>query len=256
MKAGISTYAYFWRRPSLSEMLEDVARLGGEVFQICDWPELETTTACERHALSRRATELRIELELGTRADSPDEVRRYLSYCADLDSRLLRILPGPSLASVETLEQLLPECESAGVALALETYEVIGSQDLLELVTQLDHPHLGICLDPSNCVAGLEPPSQVMSRLGPHTINLHVKDFVFRRREDRIGFLLVGCPLGKGMLDLDALLDAASDAPTDCNAIIELWLPDLGSGTRELEAAWTGASFGRLRRALTAGRPI
>lgn len=248
MKAGLSTYAYLWRRPSLSDMLEDVARLEGEVLQICDWPALDATNRSERRALSAQAASLGIEIELGTRADDAREVHRYLDYCDDLDARLLRVLAGPELASPDGLSRLLPACESGGVTIALETYESISSQVLLDVVTQLHHPRLGICLDPSNCVAALELPGDVIARLGPHTVNIHVKDFVFRRREDRIGFRLIGCPLGEGMLDLSALLRAARDSPTDANAIVELWLPGSGERTREIEAAWTAASMARLRR--------
>lgn len=247
MKPGLSTYAYLWRRPSLGAMLEDVARLEGEVLQICDWPALDATNRSERRALAAHAASLGLELELGTRADNASEVRRYLRYCDDLNARLLRVLPGPSLASPSSLRALLPDCESAGVTLALETYESISSQALLDLVTHLDHPLLGICLDPSNCIAALELPSDVVARLGPRTVNIHVKDFVFRRRDDRIGFLLVGCPLGEGMLDLGGLLKAARDSRADANAIVELWLPDLGKRTREIEADWATASMTRLR---------
>lgn len=247
MKLGLSTYAYHWRRPSLTDMLEDVSRLDGEVFQICDWPELETTSRSERRALSARAADLGIELEVGTRADSSGEVRRYLGYCDDLDARLLRVLPGPSLASPEGLGELLPACETAGVTLALETYESVPSQALLDLVTCLDHPRVGICLDPSNCIAALELPDDVTVRLGPRTVNVHVKDFVFRRRADRIGFLLVGCPLGEGMLDVGGLLSAARESRVDPNAIVELWLPDSGERTPEIEADWAAASIRRLR---------
>lgn len=248
MKPGLSTYAYLWRRPSLTDMLEDVARLDGEVLQICDWPALDATSRSERRALSARAASLGIELELGTRADNPSEVRRYLRYCDDLDARLLRVLPGPSLASPGNLGEVLPACEAAGVTLALETYESISSLVLLDLVTHLDHPRLGICLDPSNCIAALELPGEVTARLGPHTVNVHVKDFVFRRRDDRIGFLLVGCPLGEGMLDLSGLMRAARDSPAHPNAIVELWLPDSGERTRKIEADWAAASMRRLRR--------
>lgn len=248
MKVGLSTYAYHWRRPSLSDMLDDVARLGGEVLQICDWPELEDTSRSERRALSEQAASIGIELEVGTRADSVNDVRQYLSYCEDLEAHLLRVLPAPALVAADAMGDLLPACEAAHVTLALETYESVPTQDLLALVTRLDHPRLGICLDPSNCVAALEPPDRVIAQLGPHTVNIHVKDFLFRRREDQIGFRLVGCPLGDGMLDLGALLRAAHDSPADCNAIIELWLPHSGERTNELEARWSEASLDRLRR--------
>jgi hypothetical protein len=49
MAIGLSTYAYFWRLSDrvpepmgLDAMLENTAELGGKVFQICDYPKIET----------------------------------------------------------------------------------------------------------------------------------------------------------------------------------------------------------------------
>lgn len=49
MAIGLSTYAFFWRswdaapRPlSLVAMLDETARLGASVLQICDYPAIES----------------------------------------------------------------------------------------------------------------------------------------------------------------------------------------------------------------------
>jgi len=51
MAVGLSTYAFFWQhsdaaqRPlTVVQMLEQTRDLGGSVFQICDYPAIETTS--------------------------------------------------------------------------------------------------------------------------------------------------------------------------------------------------------------------
>lgn len=61
----------------------------------------------------------------------------------------------------------MPAYESAGVSLALETYEQLSSRDLVTLVEAVGSPNLGICLDPANCVAALEHPKAVIDRCAP-----------------------------------------------------------------------------------------
>ena len=90
---GISTYAYFWRELTLPEMLEDAARLGAEVFQVCDCPEVETI---DRRALAAAAQEHGVELELDTRGLERAHLERHLEYADELGATMLRtmVVPG------------------------------------------------------------------------------------------------------------------------------------------------------------------
>jgi sugar phosphate isomerase/epimerase len=252
MKPGVSTYAYFWRELTLLEMLEDVARLGGEIFQICDYPALEDTDECGRRELAAAARAAGVELELGTRGTHPDHLARYLRYAEELGARLLRtMVTGPTWG----LSEVLPRFERSGVTIALENYEQISTTELVGIVQRIAHPNLGICLDPGNSVAALELPEQVIERLAPHVVNLHVKDFKFARREGWVGFTLAGAPLGTGLLDLDATLATLRAHGRDPNAIIELWVPQ---ELRTIEAEWAESSLATLRRELShprAGAP-
>ena len=90
---------------------------------------------------------------------------------------------------------------------------------------QVDSPALGICLDPGNCVAALEPPTSTIERTAPYVRNLHVKDFAFSRRDGWVGFTFAGCPLGEGLLDYDFMIDTVRPDERGINQIIEHWLP-------------------------------
>ena len=277
MKIGIGTYSLFWefegRNPDpldIPGMVDRAARLGCEVFQICDDPRLEDLDAAQLRELRERAELLGVELELGTRTIDPAHLRRHIDLAGALGARTLRsmiqaqeIEDGPA-AAVTALRAVLPRLEEAGVTLALETYEQVPTSTLLAVVEELDSPHVGICLDPANCVSALEHPKDVVEACAPRTANLHVKDFAFARQEGWVGFTYSGAPLGEGLLDLDHELGAVyggtrapSAAPHTPSAIVEHWLPWQGdlATTLETERAWTDRTLAALRAWREAHRP-
>jgi sugar phosphate isomerase/epimerase len=258
MAIGLSTYSFFWRGSSrvpqpmdLPAMLEHTAALSATVFQICDYAGLEALPREALVALKAQADSLGITLELGTRGLQPEHLRQYLEYARILDSRVLRSMFNsanhkPSLdEAVGLLGEVLPAFIEQDVKLALETYEQVPSQTLLDAVQRIDSPWLGICLDPGNCVAALEHPQAVIDRCAPVTLNLHVKDFTFSRRDGWVGFTFAGCPLGEGLLDYDYLRAAVQPERRGINQIIEHWLPWQADAdtTCALEDQWTRHNF-------------
>lgn len=273
MKIGIGTYALFWEGSdrnsaplSIEAMVDRAARLGCEVFQVCDDPRLEKMEATAVRDLRERAEILDVSLELGTRSIGREHLARYIDLAETLDARTLRsmvqsqeILPSPE-AAIEELRAVLPRLERADVVLALETYEQVPTRTLLDIIDELDSPHVGICLDPANCVSALEHPKDVVRSCASRTANLHVKDFAFTRQEGWVGFTYSGAPLGEGLLDLDHELTAvygsraATEAPS---AIVEHWLPWQGDLTSTLTAErdWTDRALAALREWRAAQHP-
>ena len=269
MKIGIGSYSLFWefesRNPSpldIPGMIDRAAQLGCDVFQICDDPRIEQLDPAGLHDLREQAELLGIELELGTRTIGREHLGRYVEIAEALGARTLRSMvqsqeiEGGPAAAVAELRATLPRLESAGITLALETYEQVPTRTLLGLVEELDSPHVGICLDPANCVSALEHPKDVVEACAPRTVNLHVKDFAFARQEGWVGFTYSGAPLGEGLLDLDHELrhvysgdQAASVGDRAPSAIVEHWLPWQGDldTTVETERAWTDRPLGAVR---------
>lgn len=269
MKIGIGTYSLFWefesRNPSpldIPGMIDRAAQLGCDVFQICDDPRIEQLDPAGLHDLRERAELLGIELELGTRTIGREHLGRYVEIAEALGARTLRSMvqsqeiEGGPAAAVAELRATLPRLESAGITLALETYEQVPTRTLLGLVEELDSPHVGICLDPANCVSALEHPKDVVEACAPRTVNLHVKDFAFARQEGWVGFTYSGAPLGEGLLDLDHELRHVYSGDQDASvgdrapsAIVEHWLPWQGDldTTVETERAWTDRTLAALR---------
>ncbi|RKR75169.1 sugar phosphate isomerase/epimerase family protein [Frondihabitans australicus] len=254
---GLSTYAYFWRFSdqveapmSLEDMLRDTARLGAELFQICDYAPLALMSDDELAATRDLAESLGLTLEIGTRGTEPGHLLRFLEIAVALGATLVRSMwtsgdDRPTLdENVARLRRVMPGYERAGVTLALETYEQVSSADLVSLVEAIGSSCLGICLDPANTVARLELPAEVTARVLPHVVNWHVKDFDFTRKDGWVGFSLVGVPLGEGKLDYAGMLADLPATGKDgraINRVIEHWLPWQGDPetTTRIEAEWT-----------------
>ncbi len=262
MRIGLGTYAYYWRWSSggaaastLDEMLLDSARLGAEVFQICDYPPLDDFDDRRLSDIRSLADGLGITLEVGTRGIRPSHLRRYLDVATKLGACTVRSMlhtadHKPTVAeSIALLAETAAEFAQAGVELALETYEQVATDDLIEVVNKVGEPHVGICLDPANCVARLEHPLSVIGAAAPHVKNLHVKDFTFARQQGWVGFTLIGCRLGDGMLPLGEMLHAIAPYATKASWIVEHWVPpgDTSEATRAVEQEWTRHSLTVLR---------
>ena len=255
---GLGTYAFFWqhsmRAPQplgLTEMLERTGTLGVGLFQICDYAPLESMTAAELARVAAVAHDLGIELELGTRGISAAHLDRYLGLAETLGARLVRTMfytatDRPTLAEAEAaLRSVVGSYDTAGVTIALETYEQVATRDLVSVVEAIGHSRVGICLDPANSVAALELPREVIDLAAPYVANIHVKDFAFTRRDSWVGFTLAGAPLGSGLLDYEYLLETVRPHERAINQIVEHWLPfgDNIAQTIELENAWTAQSL-------------
>jgi sugar phosphate isomerase/epimerase len=251
---GLSTYAFFWHHQTqvptgratepldLAGMLQRTRDLGVDLFQICDYPPLLGLSAQELRDVRMLADDLGIRIELGTRGVHAAQLDAFLVLAGTLGASLVRTMlyapdSRPTLQTAEhMLRAALPAYEAAGVALALETYEQVPTAALVSLIEQIGSARLGICLDPANCVAGLEDPRAVVERCAPYTLNIHVKDFAFTRRDGWVGFTLAGTALGEGLLDYDHLMAVVDPETRGISRIVEHWLPWQGSQDETLAA--------------------
>jgi sugar phosphate isomerase/epimerase len=254
MTVGLSTYAFFWQwqtvadNPlSLADMIDRTAAWGVERFQICDYPRIESFDEGELAALRRHSERRGVALELGTRWIGPEHLRRFLQLADRLDVRLVRSMVNTvdhrptTHEAIQLLKTVMPDFEGAGVTLALETYEQVPVQTLVDTVEAVSSPNLGICLDPANSVAALEHPTHTIDVTAPYVRNIHVKDFAFSRKGGWVGFTLAGCPLGQGLLDYDHMIEAVRPDERGIDQIIEHWLPWQGDSetTVKTENEWT-----------------
>ncbi|MGK3955494.1 sugar phosphate isomerase/epimerase family protein [Arthrobacter sp. R4] len=261
-RIGLSSYAFFWQLSdkvaeplSIHQALERTAALGVDLFQICDYAPLETMPDSELEAVRATADRLGISLELGTKGIRPEHLRKFLRLAGILGSPLLRTMfnvPGHTPTAEEAVaifKEVLPEFEAAGVKIAVETYEQVPTNRILDVIRGVDSPSLGICADPANTVAALEMPREVIDAVAPYVLNMHIKDFAFSRKDGWVGFTYAGAPLGEGLLDYDYMVSKFAPHQRNINQIVEHWLPwqDSEADTIRLENQWTQQSIEFLR---------
>jgi 3-oxoisoapionate decarboxylase len=262
MTIGLSTYAFFWQWHSTAEnpltltaMIDRTADLGVNLFQICDYPPLNSYQPDDLDRLRNHSTRRGVRLELGTRGVPQEHLRRHLDIARRLDATMLRTMINmddhrpSSDEAIKLLASAAPAFERAGVTIALETYEQIPVATLVDIVRRVDSPAVGICVDPANCVAALELPTVTVEAVAPYASNVHVKDFAFSRRDGWVGFTLAGCPLGEGLLDYQHLITTTRANERGLSQIIEHWLPWRGDSARTIgtENEWNLHNLGYLR---------
>ena len=260
---GLGSYAFFWQQSDrvekplgLIDVLERSSALGVELFQICDWAPLEAMTERELDDAATAARRLGLRIQLGTKGVEPDRLERFLGLAERFSATLVRSMVASSGSvtptrdeAIRMLELALPGYRAAGVTLTLETYELIPTTTLVEIIDRVGSDHLGICLDPANVVAALESPRATVELCADLTRNVHAKDFAFARQPGWVGFTYSGAPMGEGLHDYRHLLAVVQPRERGIDEIVEHWLPWQGDpeSTVEAERAWTTAALTYLR---------
>jgi sugar phosphate isomerase/epimerase len=148
------------------------------------------------------------------------------------------------------LRDFIPECDRLGITLAIENHDRFQAAALREIFDRVAHPRVGLCFDTANSLGCMEGAEHVLAVLGPHIVNVHVKDVSVARLSHNFGFVVEGRPAGAGQLDIPSLLGRVCALGRDPNVILELWPPPEATlaATIEKENAWVSQSVRYLRQ--------
>jgi 3-oxoisoapionate decarboxylase len=260
-KIGVGSWTFPWatgtvldHRPKQvldpSGVVQNAKDLGVHVVHFLDNLPLDKCGDDVIRDAGEFAREHGIEVEIGTRGTDPEHLLRYLQIAERMGARLIRTMGGwhgapASLGEIDhNLRKVLPAFGQAGVRIALENYEAYRTSDLATLVSRIEHPALGICLDLTNSFGALESADEILRNLVPFTISVHLKEFAVERLEFLMGFAFRGKPTGRGMLPLQKMFAALSAASRQANVIVEQWPPfqETLAKTIELELNWARES--------------
>ena len=264
MRFGISTYTYTWSvgvpgsEPpdpwDEKKLVEIAAGLGVDCLQIADNLPLDSFSPQKLGELKHLARQAGIELEAGARGMTAERLGKYIHIARSLDARLLRFVIdmdgfAPRVEEVvRIIREALPLMERGNVSLAIENHDRLKASEFVEIITGVDHPLVGICLDSVNSMGAGEGIETVTMLLAPYTFNLHIKDFEIKRLPHKMGFSIEGTPAGRGQLDLDWMLAQLGE---QCrSAIPELWTPPEKTleETLKKEQQWAGESMQYLNK--------
>jgi sugar phosphate isomerase/epimerase len=172
-------------------------------------------------------------LRSGSDRAAAKDLVQHLEYAARIGARVMRIVGGSRRTRPDSwavhkrrlggmLEGLVGAAEAHGIVLALENHIDLLAGEILDLVTSIDSPWLGICLDTGNNLRLFENPLVVAEQLAPWTRATHIKDIgVWPGDPKEFGFW-PSVPVGEGLVDIGAVIGFLRKARYDGLLAIEV----------------------------------
>ncbi len=263
MRLGLSSFIYRYAiraEPNIAkpltatELLARAASLGLQAVQFCENLPLTALTGAEWEELLGASRRLGVAIEVGTRGLEVPRLLEHVDLAGRAGSQALRlVLDATDLDLIaERLRPVLRRCQERHVVLAIENHFDLRSARLAELIRQLDDRWLGVCLDTANSIGHLEGPMETLAALGPHVVQVHLKDYTVEKAP--IAYRITGRPLGQGCLDLEAILRAVMSGGLAPDVFLEQWMEPEGSQEATLvkEQDWVEVSVRAARGYLAA----
>lgn len=109
--------------------------------------------------------------------------------------------------AVESLRKIVPVLKKYRVKIALENHEYETSEELVQVIKEVNSPWIGLHYDFGNSMMVWEEPVEAAKNMAPYTVTTHFKDhIVIPCPDDREGNVVCGVPMGEGNIDLKSCL--------------------------------------------------
>jgi sugar phosphate isomerase/epimerase len=114
---------------------------------------------------------------------------------------------GPQIkALVKMFKKAVKVAKDQGVKLAVENHIDFTSDEILQLLTEVNSEYFGLNFDTGNFLRLLDDPIKGMEKLAPYVLATHVKDLMpDKTARPTDWFFFAGVPVGKGLIDNQAL---------------------------------------------------
>ena len=153
----------------------------------------------------------------GTNRAAARDLIAHLGHARKIGAGVMRIVGGSRRTRPESfalhwrrlggmLKKLLPAAEDHGVVMALENHIDLTANEMTDLITSIDSPWLGVCLDTANNLRLHEDPLVVAEKLAPFARATHVKDVWVRRGDPKDFAFWPSVPLGRGLVDVGKVI--------------------------------------------------
>jgi sugar phosphate isomerase/epimerase len=246
-RMGIVTYAFGihqrnnWqgRHAGLSPamaLLEESHRLGAAGIQIDLGPK-EADRATElRHRLEQYGMYLEASITPPASASDADRFEKDVLLAKQAGASLARtvLFPGrryeqfKSLAEFRDYEQRAlqslrwaePVLTRHNFRLAVENHKDQRIHEKVALMKSLNSEFVGLCVDVGNNFTLIEDPLATVRGLAPWAFTVHFKDQAVRESED--GFWYADAALGRGILDLSAMVKILDESKPGIHFNLEM----------------------------------
>lgn len=255
MRIGIDSYSYHrlfgevypnqldpGRRWEFEQSIDEAARLkvDGISLETCFMPSFDADYLAK---LKDKLDELELDrmlawghpdgLEGGNKPEAAEDIERHLTTTKALGANVMRIV-GSSLTfrdqphgpQIERLSAILKEtvkkAEDAGVRLAIENHIDFTSDEILEILNNVDSEYLGVNFDSGNCLRVFEDPVQAARKLAKYTYATHIKDINPATGSPRDWTFWPSAPAGTGIIDMAGVIGALHNGGYDGMLCVEI----------------------------------
>jgi len=240
MQLGISSYTYGWNVGVSGNMpanvlteLDLVEKSRGfdiGILQLGDNLPLHLFDKQRLELFKNSLKQNNIQLEIGARGMTDEQLTGYIHLAADMGSGMLRFVIDDNHyepSAHEIIRVIRSHTEllvSNKITLALENHDRLKVAELAAIIKEVNSEQVGICLDTANSLGAGESIEAIVDALAPYTVNLHLKDFGIQRLTHKMGFITSGRIAGEGMLNIPWLLQKIKSYQRCRTAILEQWV--------------------------------
>lgn len=214
------------------DLILEAKKQGVRCVQICENRPLDIYTNIELKEIRKFAEKKGIQLEIGMRGATKENLKKMIEMTHVLGAGLLRCVIDsenyePELEEILiNLKEIQPILEKYGIVLGVENHDRFKAQQFAYIMEQLDDKHFGIVLDTTNSLSQEEKVEDVLECLAKYTVCLHFKDYDIIRGSGTIGLEIVGTAVGDGRQKTEMILERlCKDAQQDFSTIVEFWMP-------------------------------
>jgi sugar phosphate isomerase/epimerase len=187
-------------------------------------------------------------LERGKNFEAYDEMVRMIPYAKAIGADVMRVVGsslmfrhephGPQIeALVKMFKKAVPVAKDHGVKMAVENHIDFTSDEILQLLQEVDSEYLGLNFDTGNFLRLLDNPVAGMEKLAPFVYATHVKDLMPDKNASPTDwFFFAGVPVGQGLIDNEALAKMLHKANYKGFLAVEIDHPHTDWTEREDEA--------------------
>ncbi len=278
MKVGIDSYSYHrlygevypnqldpGKQWEFEQCIDEAVRLGveGISLETCFMPGFDADYLArlkdrlDEHGLERMVAWGHPDgLEGGANREAAREIEQHLATTLAVGGNVMRIV-GSSLMfrdqphgpQIEALSEILSEsvkrAEDAGVRLAIENHIDFTSDEILELLNNVDSEFLGVNFDSGNCLRVFEDPVEAARKLAKHTYATHIKDINPGKGSPMDWTFWASAPAGGGIIDMPGVVAALSEGGYDGMLCVEI---DFLKDPRDDETEAVEQAVGYLKR--------
>jgi 3-oxoisoapionate decarboxylase len=187
-------------------------------------------------------------LERGQNQAAYDEMVAGIPHAKEIGADVMRVVGsslmfrhephGPQVkALVKMFKKAVKVAKEYDVKLAVENHIDFTSDEILQMLELVDSEYFGLNFDTGNFLRLLDDPIKGMGKLAPYVLATHVKDLMpDKNARPTDWFFFAGVPVGKGLIDNQALAQLLHKANFQGFLAVEIDHPHTDWTEREDEA--------------------